>query len=305
MTTTTLLQPALTPPPQRTALLNALTVDVEDYYHVSGFEGIVSRDDWDRFPSRIEFSTNTILDILHSCGVRATFYVLGWVAERYPKLVRSIRAAGHEVGSHSYWHRLVYTQTPDEFRADLRRSCRVLEDALGEAVTTYRAPSFSITPRAPWALDVLIAEGIRTDSSVFPTHHDRYGWAGAPLTPCRVVRPEGSLLEFPMPIRRVLGYPLAVGGGGYLRLYPYALTRHALKAINAEGLPFCSYLHPWEVDVAQPRMRPGLLRRFRHYVNLHRTRERLERLCADFRFGTVSEVFASLDGRLPTWNLAD
>jgi polysaccharide deacetylase family protein (PEP-CTERM system associated) len=304
ITRTISLRRPTTSPRRDAPRLNALTIDVEDYYHVSGFEGIVDRCDWDRFESRIESSTHTILEIFHDRKVRATFFILGWVAERHPDLVRAIRAAGHEVGSHGYWHRLIYTQSPHDFRADLRRSCHILEDVLGEPIISYRAPSFSITPRTAWALDVLIQEGIRIDSSIYPTHHDRYGWAGAPLAPCRLLRAAGSLLEFPMAVCRVFGYPLPVGGGGYLRLYPYGLTRRGLRAINAADRAFCAYLHPWEVDPAQPRLNPGWMRAFRHYVNLHRTAERLQRLCSDFRLGTLSEALAALDGHLPTWNLA-
>jgi polysaccharide deacetylase family protein (PEP-CTERM system associated) len=292
------------PSMRRAPVLNALTIDVEDYYHVCGFESIVDRAHWGDFESRIEFSTSKILDLLERTGVRATFFVLGWVAEHYPGLVRTIHAAGHEVGCHSYWHRLIYQQTPAEFRADLRRGRRVLEDATGTAVTAYRAPTFSITRRSLWALDALLEEGFVLDSSIFPTHHDRYGLAGAPLRPHRIVRPAGTLLEFPMPVYRGLGYPLPIGGGGYFRLYPYWLTRHGLAALNATGRPFAAYLHPWELDPAQPRLRPGRLRAFRHYVNLHRTEERLARLLRDFRLGTLSDALADLQshGDLETWD---
>jgi polysaccharide deacetylase family protein (PEP-CTERM system associated) len=182
------------------AWLNALTIDVEDYYHVSGFEHCIDRRDWDSFESRVGPSTERLLDCLEAADVRATFFVLGWVAERQPSLVRAIRAAGHEVGCHSYAHRLVYEQTPAEFRADLRRGLRTLEDALGEPVTAYRAPSFSITQQSLWALDILVEEGITLDSSIYPTHHDRYGLPGTPLGPHRIDLPAGPLWEFPPPV---------------------------------------------------------------------------------------------------------
>jgi polysaccharide deacetylase family protein (PEP-CTERM system associated) len=289
----------------RAPVLNALSVDVEDYYHVSGFEGIVDRSRWGEFESRIEASTGTVLDVLGRAGVRGTFFVLGWVAEHHPAVVRTIRAAGHEVGCHSHLHRLVYSQTPAEFRADLRRARDVLEDITGTAVTAYRAPTFSITRRSLWALDILIEEGFTVDSSIFPTHHDRYGLAGGPLGPHRLVRPAGALTEFPLPVYRGLGYPVPVGGGGYFRLYPYGLTRHLLRCVNAGGRPFAAYLHPWELDPGQPRLRPGRLRAFRHYVNLRRTEARLARLLADFRMGTLSDALAELRerGELPTWDL--
>jgi polysaccharide deacetylase family protein (PEP-CTERM system associated) len=272
--------------------LNALTIDVEDYYHVSGFERMVGRADWDSFEPRVEENTRRLLDVLAEAQVRATFFVLGWVAQRRPGLVRAIRAAGHEVGCHSYEHRLIYEQTPEEFRADLRRACGVLEDTLGEPVMAYRAPSFSVTARSLWALDILAEEGIRIDSSIYPTHHDRYGIAGTPLGPHALERPAGTIWEFPPPVWKVWGYPLPAGGGGYFRLYPYALTRRALRAINAAGRPFCAYLHPWEIDPGQPRLRPGRMAAFRHYVNLHRTEGRLVRLLRDFAFDTLS---AALD----------
>jgi polysaccharide deacetylase family protein (PEP-CTERM system associated) len=269
-------------------MLNALTIDVEDYYHVSGFEHCVSRARWNDYPPRVGDSTRRVLDRLAEAGVRATFFVLGWVAERQPELVRAIHAAGHEIGCHSYAHRLIYEQTPHEFRADLRQARLVLEDIIGEKITTYRAPSFSITEQSLWALDILLEEGFLFDSSIYPTHHDRYGIAGAPLEPHTIERSGGVIWEFPPPVWRLMKYPLPVGGGGYFRLYPYAATRRGLRAINAAGRPFAVYLHPWEFDPGQPRLRPGLMRSFRHYVGLHRTDGRLVQLLKDFRLGTLS-----------------
>jgi polysaccharide deacetylase family protein (PEP-CTERM system associated) len=270
------------------ALVNALTIDIEDYYHVSNFDRLVSRADWARFPSRVEKNTMRVLEVLETTGVRATFFVLGWVAERKPALVRAIRAAGHEIGCHSYAHRLVYRQTPAQFRTDLRHGLSVLRDVLGEDVVAYRAPSFSITKRSRWALDVLAEEGVRIDSSIYPTHHHRYGIPGTPPGPHKIRCDAGTIWEFPPPIWKICGYPLPVGGGGYFRLYPYALTRHALRKVNAAGRPFAAYLHPWELDPGQPRLRPGRLKAFRHYVNLRRTEPRLVRLLNDFDFDTLS-----------------
>jgi polysaccharide deacetylase family protein (PEP-CTERM system associated) len=291
--------------PQEPTILNALTIDVEDYYQVSGFENCVSRDQWPDFESRVVASTHRILQALNDASVRGTFFVLGWIADRHPKLIRTIQEAGHDMGCHSYWHRLVYNQTPAEFREDLRRARDVLEEITGQAIVAYRAPSFSITRRSLWALDILIEEGFRFDSSIYPTHHDRYGIAGAPNWPHQVVRPAGTLWEFPMAIYRCFGYPLPIGGGGYLRLYPYGFTRHGLRAINAEGRPFVVYLHPWELDPEQPRLRPGKLKGFRHYVNLHRTESRLRRLLQDFRFDSLREVNARLqsEGHQSQWDL--
>jgi succinoglycan biosynthesis protein ExoA len=287
-------------------ILNALTVDVEDYFQVSGFERVVDREQWDRFAPRVVANTERILALLDNAGVRATFFVLGWVAVRHPGLVRAIQNAGHEIGCHSYWHRLIYQQTPAEFREDLCLARDAIQDVTGTPVTAYRAPSFSITRQSLWALDILIEEGFQIDSSIYPTHHDRYGIAGAPAEPHWINRPAGQLWEFPMPIYRCLGYPLPVGGGGYFRLYPYALTRHGLRTVNAAGRPFVFYLHPWEVDPEQPRLPASRLRKFRHYVNLHRTETRLAQLLRDFRLGTLTDVTTMLHGRAttPTWDLA-
>lgn len=288
------------------APLNALTIDVEDYYHVSGFEHCVDRGQWDQFEQRVVDSTRRVLDLLHEADVQATFFVLGWVAERHPHLVLEIQAGGHEVGCHSYAHHLVYDQTPRQFRDDLRRARNVLEDILGQPVTAYRAPSFSITRRSLWALDILIEEGFTLDSSIYPIRHDRYGIPGAPLSPWRLERPTGALWEFPPPVWRVLGNSIPVGGGGYFRLYPYRLTRHALKAINSSGRPFSVYLHPWEFDPDQPRLAAGWMRAFRHYLNLRHTETRLAQLLEDFSFGTLSEVLTGWNPETPVnpWSRA-
>jgi polysaccharide deacetylase family protein (PEP-CTERM system associated) len=285
-------------------LLNALTIDVEDYFHVSGFDRCVSRRRWDDFPSRVSGSTLRVLDRLAEAGVRGTFFILGWVAERHPALVRAIHAAGHEIGCHSYSHHLVYEQTPGTFLADLRLARLILEDIIGERVTAYRAPSFSIVQRSLWALDILLEEGFLFDSSIYPTHHDRYGLAGTPLHPHCIERAGGSIWEFPPPVWRLMNYPLPIGGGGYFRLYPYGLTRRGLQAINAAGRPFAVYLHPWELDPDQPRMRPGRMRAFRHYVGLRRTEERLVRLLKDFRFGTLTEALGEWLNSRPVLPLA-
>ncbi len=281
-------------------LLNALTIDVEDYYHVSGFADTVAPDRWDDLESRVEANTHRLLGILADADVRGTFFILGWVAERHPELVKAIQTGKHEIGCHSYAHRLLYDQTPEEFRADLRRARTVIEDATGEAVTAYRAPSFSVTRRSLWALEILAEEGFLYDSSIYPTHHDRYGIAESPLEPYRLELAAGELWEYPPPVCRYLGYPLPVGGGGYFRLYPYALTRLGLNAINKTGRPFSVYLHPWEVDPEQPRLPGRRLARFRHYINLHKTEARLTKLLQDFAFAPLSESLASYLGKRQT-----
>jgi polysaccharide deacetylase family protein (PEP-CTERM system associated) len=274
------------------SVLNALTIDVEDYFHVSGFADTVRPEQWTGMASRIEANTHRVLDILADADVRATFFVLGWVAEHFPRLVQAIQEAGHEIGCHSYAHRLIYNQTPDEFRADLRRARVVIEDATGQPVAAYRAPSFSLTLQSLWALEILVEEGFRYDSSIYPTHHDRYGLTESPLEPYRLGLAAGELWEYPMPVWRCFGYPLPVGGGGYFRLYPYALTRFCLNAINRDGRPFAAYVHPWEVDPDQPRVQASRLAGFRHYVNLRRTETRLARLLRDFAFGPLSDSLA-------------
>jgi polysaccharide deacetylase family protein (PEP-CTERM system associated) len=306
-----LMRPTATDPAtiangQERSILNALTVDVEDYYQVTGFENRVYRAEWDQLESRVVASTRLILDVLQSRGVRGTFFVLGWVAERFPDLVRAIHAAGHEIGCHGFWHRVVYQQAPEEFRHDLQRARDVLQEVIGLPVTAFRAPCFSITRRSLWALDILIEEGFTCDSSVFPTVHDRYGLPDAPLEPHRIRRPAGCLWEFPLPVYRRLGHPWPIGGGGYLRLYPYPLTRYGLRSINAQGRPFAVYVHPWELDPGQPQLASSPLQAFRHYVNLRRTKSRLEKLLQDFRFGTMQEVLAKLDARegLQTWDFS-
>ena len=224
--------------------------------------------------------------------MRATFFVLGWVADRYPQLVHEIHRLGHEIGSHSYWHRLIYDLSPEEFRDDLRRSRDVLENLIGAPVTAYRGPSFSITKRSLWALDILIEEGFCVDSSVFPIHHDRYGIPGAERCVHTLRTSAGQLWEFPPSVARFAGFNLPVSGGGYFRLYPYALTRHCLKRLNrARREAFMFYVHPWEIDPEQPRLGIGSrASRFRHYVNLSSTERKLDALLRSFRFGRLCDV---------------
>jgi len=274
------------------AIINALTFDVEDYFHVSGFDQLISRSQWDDFESRVVPNTYRILAALERADTKATFFVLGWVADKHPQLIRRIHAAGHEIGSHGYGHHPIHELTPEEFRIDLCHGRDILQDLIGDRVTIYRAPDFSLTRHTAWALDILIDEGFIVDSSVDPTLHDHLGTDSDVSGPHRVCRAGGELWEFPMPTRRLLGYPLPVGGGGCLRLYPYRLTRHVLRGINSSRQPFVICLHPWELDPGQPRFAPGRWRAFRHYVNLHRTPARLAALLQDFRFGTIGEALS-------------
>ncbi len=273
---------------------NALTFDVEEYFHVEAFTGVVHRDQWPQLSSRVADSTRRILDLLDAHGVSATFFVLGWVAGRHGGLVREIQARGHEIGCHSHAHRMITTMTPVEFRTDVRDARRTIEDATGEPVLGYRAPTFSVVRRTLWALDVLGEEGFQYDSSVFPIHHDRYGIPDAPRFPHRVtLRGGGELVEFPMTTVPFGRARLPLTGGGYFRLAPYALVRAGLARVNAEGEPAMVYLHPWELDPGQPRMPVHGLSRFRHYVNLGGTAAKLGRLLRDFTFGPAADVLAA------------
>ena len=273
-------------------MLNALTIDVEDYYHVAAFDSVVRFADWERYESRVEKNTQRILDLLDEHATQATFFVLGWVLERHPGLIRTIVARGHEVASHGYAHQRIYTQTPEQFRAETQRSKSLLEDTLGQPIRGYRAASYSITRQSLWALDVLREAGFVYDSSIFPIRHDLYGIPSHPRF-CSVMPGEhgAPLVEFPLSTLRLGGTNFPIAGGGYLRLFPYAYTRWGIRYLNTrEGQPAVVYLHPWELDPAQPRLPAGRLSRFRHYTNLHRMEERLVRLLQDFSFGTMSEV---------------
>ena len=274
---------------------NALTVDVEDYFHVAAFARQIDPATWDNFPLRVERNTRRLLDLFAERDVRATFFVLGWVAERCSDLVRAIAEQGHEVACHGYSHQLIYGQAPAVFREETIRAKACLEDQAQCPVLGYRAASYSITKRSLWALDILAELGFAYDSSIFPVHHDRYGIPDSPRWPYRIDTDGGSLIEFPPSTLAVGGHRLPVAGGGYFRIYPYQLTRFSLSRINRiEGQPFIFYLHPWEVDPEQPRIRAGWLSRFRHYTNLSRCEERLRRLLGDFRFVPAGEVLGEI-----------
>jgi polysaccharide deacetylase family protein (PEP-CTERM system associated) len=280
-------------------VLNAMTVDVEDYFQVSAFDGVLPRSNWDSIESRVVANTERILDIFQDTDVRATFFVLGWVAERYPGLVRRIAAAGHELASHGYAHRLVYDLTPSMFREDIRRSKIVMEQAAGVAVRGYRAPSYSVTPRSLWALDILIDEGFTYDASIFPIHHDRYGIPLSPRYPYRINRERGEILEAPASTVRWGPFNFPVAGGGYFRILPYEWTRWGISRINREEQRAAIfYIHPWEVDPDQPRLSGSLLSRFRHYRNLDKTEARLRRMLKDFRFCPMPAILRHLDAHL-------
>lgn len=275
-------------------LRNAMTVDVEDYFQVQAFAGVIARDSWDGFASRVEGNVDRILEQFARADARGTFFTLGWVAERHPAVVRKIVAAGHELASHGYGHAAVYTLDEVGFRADVGRARRLLEDIGGVAVTGYRAPTFSIGPRTPWAYAVLESEGYRYSSSIFPIRHDLYGEPDAPRVP---FHPAGrTLWELPMTTVRVAGKNLPCAGGGYFRLLPYQLYRMGLRRLHrAEHRPGIFYFHPWEIDPGQPRIRDaGRVSRFRHTVNLAAMSGRLDRLLHDFAWDRMDRVFADI-----------
>lgn len=270
---------------------NALTIDVEDYFQVAALAEAVRPEDWHSMEYRVEANTNRLLDLLDKHNTKATFFTLGWVAEKSPELVRTIQRGGHEIASHGYSHQLIYNQTPDAFREETRRSKRILEDITGQAITGYRAASYSITNQSRWALDILAEEGFVWDSSIFPVHHDRYGMPGTPRWPHKLTTNEGhELAEFPLSTLKFPGYTLPIAGGGYFRLFPYWFSRWGLGSINRQGQPFVFYLHPWEVDPGQPKLDVKWFSRFRHYNNLDVCEARLDKLLGHFSFVPMGEV---------------
>ncbi len=274
--------------------VSALTIDLEDYFQVSGFEDVVPRETWGGFESRAERSTEKLLRILAEFRTSATFFVLGWTAQRHPSLVRRIRQSGHEVGCHSFAHRLVYRCTPEEFREDTRHAKAVIEDILGEAILCYRAPSFSITRKSLWAMEILAEEGFRYDSSMFPILRDRYGIPNIPRHTFRIAlsTETSAIAEVPPSTVRWLGICVPMGGGGYLRLFLDWLFRRAIRqVIEGERKPAILYLHPWELDPDQPRILNGSgLSQFRHTINLAKTERKLTALLSRWRFAPLTEV---------------
>ncbi|NUZ05139.1 XrtA system polysaccharide deacetylase [Piscinibacter koreensis] len=271
-------------------IANALTIDVEDYFQVSAFAPHIARSEWDARECRVERNVARILAMLERHDTRATFFTLGWIAERYPQLVRDIVAAGHELASHGYGHQRASELSAAEFRADIARAKAILEDVSGQAVLGYRAPSFSIGTGNLWALDCIAEAGYRYSSSIYPIRHDHYGMPDAPRFAHRT---NGDLIEVPITTLRVLNRNLPSSGGGYFRLLPYALSRWMLQRVNEQdGEAAVFYFHPWEIDVGQPRI-PGIgaKTRFRHYLNIGRMEARLERLLGDFRWDRMDRIF--------------
>lgn len=280
--------------PDRTdarAMMNGLSVDVEEYFQVGAFENTIARSDWDSIASRVEYNTGTVIDLFARCGVKATFFTLGWVAARYPALVRQIVAEGHEIASHGWDHSRVFTMQPEAFRADLDRARKAIEDAAGVAVKGYRAPSFSIDARTPWAHAILAEQGYAYSSSVAPIAHDHYGWREAPRFAFHPVA-GSDLIELPVTTVELGQRRFGAGGGGFFRILPYALSRWALRRVNSsDRQPAIFYFHPWEVDADQPRVAGAPLRsRLRHYSRLGAMAGKLERLTCDFNWGRIDEI---------------
>jgi polysaccharide deacetylase family protein (PEP-CTERM system associated) len=279
-------------------ITHAMTVDVEDYYHVAAFAKVIDPNDWDKWPSRVEANTHRLLQLFDDANIKITFFILGWVAERYPDLVKSIRAQGHEIASHGYSHQLIYKQSPEIFRAETAKSKQILEDLGQTPIIGYRAASYSITRKSLWALDILAELGFTWDSSIFPTRHDNYGIPGSPEEPYRIITSSGtSLLEFPLTTAKVMGQAIPAAGGGYFRQYPYALSKWLFERASLnQSKPQIFYLHPWEIDPEQPRVpNASWFSNFRHYTNLKRCLPRLERMIVDFQFGTMSQCLHSRD----------
>lgn len=280
----------------RRDIVNAMTVDVEDYFHVGAFENDISRDDWDNLPCRVERNTERTLALFADADIRATFFILGWVAQRYPALVRKIIDQGHEVASHSIGHHRVTDLSREEFRQDIRDSKALLEDISGAEVLGYRAPSFSIGERNLWALDDLLEAGYRYSSSIYPIKHDHYGMPSAPRFAFHPV--EGAAFkEMPVTTVEILGRKIPCGGGGYFRLLPYFISRSAMKRVNKRDEQACIfYFHPWEIDPGQPRQNGASLKsKFRHYTNLDVMEKKIAKVCRDFKWGRMDDIFIRQD----------
>jgi polysaccharide deacetylase family protein (PEP-CTERM system associated) len=271
------------------SLKDVVSVDVEDYFHAEAMAPVVQRSQWDKYTSRVEGNTQRLLDLFASHQVHATFFVVGWVAERSPSLIREIASGGHELACHSYWHRLIYKLDPKDFREDTQRAKDIIEQTAGVAIFGYRAPTYSIVASSLWALEILVELGFTYDSSIFPIHHDRYGIPSAPRAPFRIKTPAGLLLEYPLTTFRIGNHSMPVAGGGYLRLLPQWYTRLGISRARREGLPIISYVHPWEIDPDQPRLPVTVTSRLRHYTNLSKTYERLSVMLREGTFTSFRE----------------
>jgi polysaccharide deacetylase family protein (PEP-CTERM system associated) len=280
---------------EKKTIRNAFSVDVEEYFQVEAFSDLIEKRDWDKIPPRAEEQTKRILELLDTFKVRGTFFALGWLAERNPKLIREIHEAGHEIASHGFEHKMVSNMTPTEFRNDIRKSKTILEGITKNEVHGYRAPTFSIVEKTSWAYEILLEEGYRYSSSVFPIHHDRYGWPGFGQEPRNMAsNGKGEIWEIPMSVGTIGPFRIPFGGGGYLRLYPLFLTRALFGNLEKEGKSAMLYMHPWELDTAHPRVQAPLSRRLRHYSGIRRMEKKLVTLLQSLKFDTVSNVLMSI-----------
>lgn len=273
------------------------TVDVEEYFQVKALESAVSPEEWTSRPSRLAGSIDALLELLEQHNARGTFFVLGWIAKHRPEVVLAIAAAGHEIASHGFWHERVTSLSLQSFRDDVRSSKRALQDLIGAEVVGYRAPSFSIVPGCEWAFDVLVEEGYRYDSSLFPIRRHGYGYPGSPRAAHVIQRLAGRIAEFPLATTRILRYPVPAAGGGYLRQFPLAIIRRAFQEASERGEPATFYIHPWEVDPDQPRLAVSALNRLRHYRGLGSTLARVDLMLTEFRFDTIASYLPHLDER--------
>lgn len=279
-------------------MYNALSIDVEDWFQVGAFENVIAQSDWDACECRVERNTDALLTMFDAAGIKATFFTLGWVAERYPALIRRIADSGHELGNHGQNHDRVFTFTPQQFAADLERSRKAIEDAAGVAVHGYRAPSFSINPNTPWAHEVMAEQGYSYSSSINPIKHDHYGWPDAPRFAFHPL-PDSELVEIPVTTAMLGKKRIAAGGGGFFRLLPYSYSRWAIRQVNADARPGIIYFHPWEIDPDQPRVANAPIKsKLRHYTNLDAMAGKLKRLMADFKWDRLDRIVESEKARV-------
>ena len=271
-------------------MLNALTIDLEEWFCSSNFEDVIHREQWSQMESRVEIPTQQLLNILKQHDVKATFFVLGWVAERHPKLIKNIADAGHEIACHGYFHQLVYNLSPQAFKTDLKKSLEIIKDITGVTCQGYRAPSFSLRRDMTWAWKILTDFNITYDSSIFPVVHDRYGDPDAPCYPFIIHSDNADIIEFPMSTIRIANKNLPVAGGGYFRLYPIAITQWAIKRINTEGKSATVYLHPWEIDPSQPKPNVSLLNLTRHRIGMNSVLYKLDVILKQFKFGSIQQL---------------
>ena len=271
--------------------ISALTIDVEEWFQVTNLQERISREQWDQCESRILINMSRILRLLSLANVRATFFILGWIAEKKPEVVQLIHAGGHEIATHGYSHRSITELSPREFKVEIQKSLELLEKITGQRAIGFRAPNYSINPDTIWAFNILAEMGIKYDSSIFPVKHDRYGFLTAPRFPFYIdLKENGELIEFPLSTIQVCGSNIPIAGGAYLRFYPYWFIRLTIKKLVKLGKPVIVYFHPWEIDAGQPRMKLRFTSKFRHYGNLYMTEQKLSKLLKDFEFGTVREV---------------